>query len=75
LDALGLQKTQGELGVANLHGQRLTPARATAQHAHRFARDKAQLTQAPHQTGLRGPLGAMQCLHDSVCASRQFGQE
>jgi hypothetical protein len=65
---------QGELGVANLHCQRFAPAGAAAQHLHRLAGNKAQLAQASHQSRLFSPLGAVQCLYNSVGASGQVGQ-
>jgi hypothetical protein len=45
-NALGFQQAQSKLRVTHLHGQGLTPARATAQHMHRLAGNKPQLTQA-----------------------------
>ena len=50
------------------------PAGAAAQHLHRLAGNKAQLAQASHQSRLFSPLGAVQCLYNSVGASGQVGQ-
>jgi hypothetical protein len=74
LYALRLEKSQGKLGVTDLHCQRLTPARATAQHLHRLARDKAQLSEAAYQRRLGGPFAAAQTLDYGVGAGGQVRQ-
>ena len=60
---IGVKSKQG---FANLHGQRLAPARTPAQHEHRFTRDKTQFLQTLHGDAIDFPATAKNPLHQCM---------
>jgi hypothetical protein len=74
LDALRFQPAQGEQRVADLHRQRLPPAGAPAQQAHRLPGDEAELAEPPQVAGIQFGRGRNHPCHPGFGVVGEFGE-